>query len=177
MAAKGVLVSDPSLFSMTPTRWVFEYAGLISTREQAYRTYTKTAKEYLTHFLGLDMVPPIEDQAGNITPSPVDYLPLTAFMNPKFFQDTMGKRIRLEEQEAALREQPSTANTMGYDEMLKNIDDLIPIFDEIFDEVDKNVYNERLDAATKAGILVSAPSDSSSAPPTSPKITIQDDDE
>jgi len=125
------------------------------------------------------MVPPTENQEGHLTPSPVDYLPLTAFMNPKLFQDTINKRVRLEEQQKALDEQPSTANTMGYDEMLQNIDDLIPIFDEIFDDVDEKVYNERLEVATKAGILVPVPGglpSSLSTPSKTPKVTIEDDE-
>jgi hypothetical protein len=183
MASKGILVSDPSLHDMNPTRWAFEYAGIVSTREQTYRTTAKVVKDYLIHFLGLDMVPPSEDtETGEVTASPVEYLPLVAFMNPRLFQSTMEKRIKLEQQNRATEVQASTADAMGYDEMLENFEDLVPVFDEIFEGVDEKLQNERLEAAIKAGVLVQPPPDShpplEPRPSTQKKATVQvvDDD-
>lgn len=176
MASKGILVSDPSLKNMNPTRWLFEYYGIVSTREQALRTNVQLFKEMAIHFLGLDLVPPIEDPDGHLRPSPVDYVPLTAFMNPEFFQSTMKKRSRLEEQEKALGEHPSSETTMGYDEQLEKFDDLVPIFDEIFDKAEEKIYHQRLDAAFKAGVLSPAPSTPTpSSEPTDPpkKVKIE----
>lgn len=168
MASKGVLVSDPSLRDMTPPRWAFEYAGLISNKERDYRTLTRTMKDFIVHFLGLDLIPPIENDDGSLSPAPVDYLPLTAFMDPRFFRSTMNKRVRLEEQEKALGKHPSTVDTMGYDEMLANFDEIVDDFDEIFKDAENKVYEGRLEAAVKAGILSQAPPSSSPNHPPGP---------
>ncbi len=179
MASKGILVSDPSLHFMTPSRWAFEFAAIVSDREQSARTSIELIKQSFIHFLGLDLVPPREAEDGHLSPSPVKYLPLTAFMNPKFFQSTIEKRAKLEEQEKALGNHASTTETMGYDEMLENIDSLIPVFEELFEGADNKVYEEQLKSAVKAGVF----SDSSDPPPTSPtpakpkkvKLSIEND--
>jgi len=173
MANKGILVSDPSLYDMTPTRWVFEYAGLVSSKEQTWRTTTKTAQDMIVHFLGLDTIPPNENfETGTLSKPGVEYLPLTAFIDPKLFHDTMDKKIRLIEQErTTLGTSPSTEDSMGYDEMVENFDELVPIFDEIFEEaqVDAKLYDTQLEVAKKAQILTTNEMPIS---PRKPKITL-----
>jgi len=157
MASKGILVSDPSLYNMTPTRWVFEYAGLVSNREHQWRTITKTTKDTIIHFLGLDLVPPTEDaETGTMSKPGVEYLPMIAFLNPQFFHDTITKRLKLEEQNKTEPDAaPSTADSMGYDEMVAKFDDVADLVDDMFDEanVDEKIYDNQLQTAQKARVF------------------------
>lgn len=159
MASKGILVSDPSLKDMTPTRWAFEYAGIISNRNHAWRTTTKTVKDAIVHFLGLDILPPGQNlETGVLSPPAVPYLPLTAFMNPKMFYDTMKKKIEFDNQQRTeFESSPSTATSMGYDEMVNNFAEIDTIFDEIFDGVEGRIYDQNLQTVKKTGLIQEEP--------------------
>ena len=154
LAHKGVLVSDPSLDDMTPTRWVFEYAGIAKKKETEWKAMANAAKNMMVHFLGLDAVPPMEDQTtGGLSAPIAEYMPLVAFLNPELYANTMKKRFDYENQKKMERGEDPVSGSKEYDEMVANFDDLIPIFEENFESADEKVYDERLEVAKKAGII------------------------
>jgi hypothetical protein len=139
---------------MSPTRWTFEYAGIILKKEMEWRTATKTAKDMFIHFFGLDAVPPVEDkETGELQPPPVEYMPLTAFLNPEMYMNTMNKRFELSNQERIRSGEDIKSDSLEYDAQVAQFDDLVPMFDEIFEEAEEKIYMERLEAAKKAGVI------------------------
>lgn len=166
MASKGILVSDPTLHDMTPTRWTFEFAGLTQLRKQQWETTVKVTKDALVHFLGLDLIP-LHDNAesGQVESSKIEYLPLTAFIAPRMFQDTMEKRIKLNEQQKALNPESSTEDKMGYDEMLENIDDVIEWVEEATSGADRKINDMHIETAVRAGVLQIGDSPKPVSPP------------
>lgn len=153
---------------MTPVRWAFEFAGLTSNRKNHWQTTVRVTKDMLLHYLGLDMVPLHEDpETGDIREHGLDYLPLTAFIRPEMFRDTMDKRIKLESQKQALSEQPSTSDEMGYDEMVANFENVAQFVDDVFEDAgaDEALNQTRLEAAVKAGLLTVSDNPDKTPPP------------
>ena len=55
MARKGLLVSDPTVRTMTPAQWLFEYYALQDREEKETERYLKGLKGILVNVLGLNL--------------------------------------------------------------------------------------------------------------------------
>jgi len=64
MARKGVLITDPSVRDMSPSRWMFEYIALAKKEREEREFNIRALRNVLVSTLGLNLLRP-EDSNGN----------------------------------------------------------------------------------------------------------------
>lgn len=141
---------------MNPTRWLFEYHAIAKRDEMLFKANMETGADILidtlTRLLGCDLVPPIKDpETGELKDSGAKRMPLAAFINPLMFSDIIDKRAQLAN--------PEPDET--YESQVASFDDLVPEFDAIFDEkerdLERRLYEESIGKAIAAGVLQLGP--------------------